>query len=191
MGGIGILLLTAVPPTRMMREETSFGERATLWGLDRHQWGFIHLTLALLVLFLLVLHLYFHWAQIKCLYRRWTNKHPVKQLLLGPLFLLTCIALLGIPCFLKPSVQYKATSGTSFHNMALDSNRRAVNVSAEHLPWPPSNAIDSNAGKGRNRKTTHHTANRKLNKPFNEYIKDKIGDSHMNRRNRKSGKAKE
>ena len=34
-------------------------------GLDRHQWGYIHLVLGYVLLGLLVLHIIFHWRQIK------------------------------------------------------------------------------------------------------------------------------
>jgi hypothetical protein len=34
------------------------------WGMDRHQWGSIHLYLSFGLLFLLVLHLIFHWKMI-------------------------------------------------------------------------------------------------------------------------------
>jgi hypothetical protein len=42
----------------------------TYWGLDRHQWGFIHLICGILLLLLLVLHIVFHWNMMVCMIRR-------------------------------------------------------------------------------------------------------------------------
>lgn len=105
MGGLGILLLTAVPPTRILRDSGIADNRVLLWGLDRHQWGYIHLMVALIFMALLLAHIYFHWPQISCLFRRWTKSKPTKRFVLGPIFILTCLLLLGIPCLLKPALQ--------------------------------------------------------------------------------------
>jgi len=105
MGGLGILLLTAVPPTRLLRDSGIADQRVLLWGLDRHQWGFIHLMLALLFMVLLLAHIYFHWPQISCLYQRWTKGNTARRVVTGPLFILLCLLLLGIPCLLKPTLQ--------------------------------------------------------------------------------------
>lgn len=189
MGGVGILLLTAVPPTRIMREETIFSERAILWGLDRHQWGFIHLTLALLVLFLLFLHVYFHWQQIKCLYRRWTDRHPVKQFVLGPLFLLTCIALLGIPCFLKPSAPYPGASKPSLLNPEGSYSNEGVDASAE--PWQGNSNKPSQPSRNKKKDTatTYHSEQREPGTPYNGYKNEEKPRRHLNRKKRKLEKS--
>ncbi len=42
----------------------------TFWGLDRHQWGAIHLWVAVALVVLLVLHIILHWKMIICLYKK-------------------------------------------------------------------------------------------------------------------------
>ena len=39
----------------------------TFWGLDRHEWGRIHLIVAIILIVFLVLHIIFHWKIIICL----------------------------------------------------------------------------------------------------------------------------
>lgn len=42
----------------------------SFWGLDRHEWGTIHLWIAIALIVLLVLHIILHWSMIICLYKR-------------------------------------------------------------------------------------------------------------------------
>ena len=43
-----------------------YGENVELsvWGMDRHEWGLIHLIVGAVLMVLLVLHLYLHWKQV-------------------------------------------------------------------------------------------------------------------------------
>ncbi len=40
------------------------------WGLDRHEWGAIHLWIAIALVALLILHIILHWSMIICLYKK-------------------------------------------------------------------------------------------------------------------------
>jgi len=42
----------------------------TYMGLDRHQWGNIHLWIAIALVAFLVLHIILHWNMIVCLYKK-------------------------------------------------------------------------------------------------------------------------
>lgn len=42
----------------------------SFWGLDRHEWGTIHLWIAIVLIVLLVLHIILHWKMIICLYKK-------------------------------------------------------------------------------------------------------------------------
>ncbi|MBF0142486.1 MAG: DUF4405 domain-containing protein [Magnetococcales bacterium] len=52
----GVLMRQVLPP--------GGGRFATLWGLNRHQWGDMHFWIALPFLLLLVIHLSLHWRWI-------------------------------------------------------------------------------------------------------------------------------
>jgi len=64
IGGIGFLMKYTLPLGRELI--LKFGENSKLFflGLDRHQWGTIHLTAAYVLIALLVLHIIFHWKAI-------------------------------------------------------------------------------------------------------------------------------
>lgn len=70
IGGIGFLIKYTLPPGR--ERILKYGENTELFflGLDRHQWGTIHLTAAYVIIGLLVLHVVFHWGTIKVLVRK-------------------------------------------------------------------------------------------------------------------------
>lgn len=42
----------------------------SFWGLDRHEWGTIHLWIAIALVVLLFLHIILHWKMIICLYKK-------------------------------------------------------------------------------------------------------------------------
>lgn len=52
----GVLLRWVLPP--------GSGQRALLWGLDRHQWGDIHWWLAIALVGMALLHVALHWRWI-------------------------------------------------------------------------------------------------------------------------------
>jgi hypothetical protein len=67
IAGIGFLIKYTLPPGR--ERILKYGENKDLvfLGLDRHQWGSIHLVVAFVMLGLLVLHIFLHWKTILCL----------------------------------------------------------------------------------------------------------------------------
>jgi hypothetical protein len=40
-----------------------------LWGMSRHEWGTIHFYLALLFVFLMIVHIILHWGWIKTYFK--------------------------------------------------------------------------------------------------------------------------
>jgi hypothetical protein len=40
-----------------------------LWSMTRHEWGYIHFCLALVFLYLMVLHIVLHWSWIKSYFK--------------------------------------------------------------------------------------------------------------------------
>lgn len=69
LSGIGLMLKLVLPPGRERTLQGGAGRSTLFWGLDRHQWGDIHLILALILIGLLVLHILFHWSCIVSMIR--------------------------------------------------------------------------------------------------------------------------
>jgi len=62
MAGIGVLIKYVLVSGKNIN--------LLFWGLDRHEWGTIHLIVSLTFMLLLVLHIVFHWKMITCLIKR-------------------------------------------------------------------------------------------------------------------------
>ncbi len=54
----GVLMHFVLPP--------GSGHYSTVWGLDRHEWGGLHLWIAIVFFSVLALHLVLHWRWIVC-----------------------------------------------------------------------------------------------------------------------------
>ena len=69
IAGLGILIKFILIPGK--DRWAVYGRQVDLefWGLDRHEWGSIHLLLAVLVLILLIFHIILHWNAIICIYK--------------------------------------------------------------------------------------------------------------------------
>jgi polyferredoxin len=89
------------------RESTiKYGRRVDLsfLGLDRHDWGAIHLYLGFLLLALLVLHIVLHWNMIPGLYARLVAPSRQRWQIAFVYVLLTA-ALLLFPFLISPEVK--------------------------------------------------------------------------------------
>lgn len=70
IAGIGLLIKYVLIPGENRNLLYSDDINLLFWGLDRHEWGTIHLIISLVFIFFLVLHIVFHWKIILCLLRR-------------------------------------------------------------------------------------------------------------------------
>ncbi len=70
LGVIGFIIRYSLISGTERWEKYGQNVELTSFGLDRHQWGFIHLILGVLLAVLLVLHLYFHWSLIIALLKK-------------------------------------------------------------------------------------------------------------------------
>lgn len=102
--GIGLLIKYVLVPGTIRNE--LYGKNTELFflNLDRHQWGSIHLVLGFIMLFLLILHIYFHWNMIVCIFRNMVQSKKNRIILTGSLVLITVILAL-MPLFIKPEVR--------------------------------------------------------------------------------------
>lgn len=85
----GILLYYLLPP--------GSGRWAQLWEMNRHQWGEIHLWLALLFFALMALHLFTHWHFILALFKGRAREGVRLHTALGLLGLLAVLLLAAAP----------------------------------------------------------------------------------------------
>lgn len=95
LAGIGWLMKYTLPPGR--ERILKYGENRELFflGWDRHQWGTVHLVVALVMLGLLALHIVFHWKTILCMARNAVPSCSLRLALTGGVVLASAVLFLA------------------------------------------------------------------------------------------------
>lgn len=99
----GILLYYLLPP--------GSGRWAQLWEMDRHEWGELHLWLAVLFFLLMALHLLTHWRFILALFKGHIKEGERLRTALGVLGLLAVLLLAAAPLLSPVEIQADAAAG--------------------------------------------------------------------------------
>ena len=104
IAGLGFLMKYVLLPGR--ESTIKYGRRVelALFGLDRHDWGAIHLYLGFLLLALLVLHIVLHWNMIPGLFARLVVNSRERWKIAG-VYVALAAALLLFPFLISPEVK--------------------------------------------------------------------------------------
>ncbi len=104
IAGLGFLMKYVLLPGR--EAALTYGRRVDLFlfGLDRHDWGTIHLYLGFLFLALLALHLVLHWHMIPGLFARLVPDSR-KRAFIAWVYAALAAALLLFPFFIGPELK--------------------------------------------------------------------------------------
>ncbi len=130
----GVLLRYLLPP--------GSGRFATIWGLDRHQWGTVHFWVSVLFFGILALHLLLHWRWIIGFLKGRVKDGSVLRLGLGLVGALTLIAFAAAP--LIAPIEISGISGKQLHalnngiltirgNMTLMELEQSTGVPVDYL----------------------------------------------------------
>jgi len=101
--GIGLLIKYVLVAGYLRWEIYGRNVEMFFWGLDRHQWGTIHLVIGIVFLALLVLHVVLHWPMIICVYSKLIPNRFARWITALILIIMT-IFLLAFSYFVKPEV---------------------------------------------------------------------------------------
>jgi hypothetical protein len=104
IAGLGFLMEYVLLPGRESTIKYGRSVEISLLGLDRHDWGAIHLYLGFLLLALLVLHIVLHWNMIPGLFARLVTPSRQRWQIASVYVLLTA-ALLLFPFLISPEVK--------------------------------------------------------------------------------------
>jgi len=123
--GIGSLIKYVLVPGYLRWEIYGRNVEMFFWGLDRHQWGTIHLVIGIVFLALLVLHVVLHWSMIICIYSKLIPNRFARWITALILIFVT-IFLFAFPYFVKPEVYEQGRGkGRSWrqHNISADAKQ--------------------------------------------------------------------
>lgn len=112
--GIGFLIKYVLVPG--FERNKLYGSDVELYyfGIDRHQWGTIHLYLGFVLLFLLLLHIVFHWKQIISLFKTIVFSR-VRRIILSSLLVIFIIVFGILPLFITPEAKERVTHNAHYH----------------------------------------------------------------------------
>lgn len=94
LAGIGLMIKYVLPSGREKILRSGINYNQSFWGLDRHQWGDVHLLLAVVLIALLVLHIALHWSCVLTMVRCRITSDRIRRALWTAVALLTLFLLL-------------------------------------------------------------------------------------------------
>ena len=109
IAGIGFMIKYVLVPGFKRNEIYGKDLELYFWGLERHQWGTIHLILSFTMLFFLLLHIILHWKMIQYIYKKMISNKIVRISLAISLFVVSAIFGIG-PLFIKPEINTVASN---------------------------------------------------------------------------------
>ncbi len=74
-----------------------------MFGLDRHQWGKIHLIIGLVLIALLILHIVLHWKCVVSVYHKIIKRKYISTII-AVLFTVICALFIFFPFLIKPNI---------------------------------------------------------------------------------------
>jgi len=139
MAGMGFLIKYVLVPGFKRNALYGLDVELYFWGLDRHQWGCIHLYISFVFLFLMLLHIILHWKMIVCIFRKMVPRKAARigiAVCIGVISLVFAIAPLLVSPDIAP-LQTKNThsrNGGRFWNDALTEVHDSLPLVYELLP---------------------------------------------------------
>ncbi|WP_372752587.1 DUF4405 domain-containing protein [Mariniflexile sp.] len=118
-GIIGIGFLIEFTLISGQKRKLLFGENVELYfmGMNRHEWGSIHLILGYIIIGLLFVHIFLHWNIVKSVYKKIIHR-PLLNKLIGFFFAFICLVLILLPLFIKPEI--KTTKNGSHEKFKIE-----------------------------------------------------------------------
>ena len=103
IASIGFLIKFTLIPGKESWEIYGKNVDLLLFGMDRHQWGTVHLYIGFVLLGLLILHIYLHWKMIVGLYYKLITSPEIRKISLL-IFMVVFIFLIVFPFVVNPNV---------------------------------------------------------------------------------------
>lgn len=110
MASSGILMKYVLLPGSQRQDKFGRNVDLFLFGMDRHEWGTIHLVAGLVLLSLLAVHIALHWKEITGVFSRWFRSLGQRKVLTW-IFLIICALILALPLILNPTVVERGQGG--------------------------------------------------------------------------------
>ena len=104
IAGLALLMKFILIPGKDRLAKYGRGVDLSLLGMDRHEWGTIHLAIGLALLGLLTLHIILHWKAITGLFQKLVDNQKARWII-APTFAVVSLLLLVVPLAVRPDIQ--------------------------------------------------------------------------------------
>ncbi len=101
--GIGFLIKYVLIPGSERWEKYGQNVELSIWGMDRHEWAYIHLVIGFVILGLVLLHIVLHWNMVMSVYHRLFKKKAIYSVL-SLAFIMIGIIIMVAPFFMKAQI---------------------------------------------------------------------------------------
>ncbi|GJQ23140.1 MAG: hypothetical protein HBSAPP01_09300 [Candidatus Brocadia sapporoensis] len=113
MTGIGLLMKFVLLPGKDTWAVYGRKVELFLFGMERHQWGTIHLIIAFIFLGFLALHILLHWKMVLSLYSRLIVSKKARRII-AIVIVIAGLFFVIFPFIVKPEVQEPEHKGRRF-----------------------------------------------------------------------------
>ncbi|OQY97947.1 MAG: DUF4405 domain-containing protein [Candidatus Brocadia sp.] len=113
MTGIGILMKFVLLPGKDTWAVYGRKVELFLFGMDRHQWGTIHMIIAFVFLGLAALHVVLHWKMIVSFYPRLIGNKTARRII-AVMLVIVALFFVTFPLVVKPEVQEPEHKGRNY-----------------------------------------------------------------------------
>lgn len=137
--GIGLLIKYTLVSGQERWAKYGDNVEMLMFGLDRHQWGKIHLIIGFVLIALLILHIILHWKCIVSVYHKLIQRKYISTII-AVLFAVICALFIFFPFLIKPNITSfeHGRGGQEMHsninsNNNMDSNRHNNKIATENI----------------------------------------------------------
>ena len=136
LAGVGFLIKYVLLPGFERNEKYGRDVELYFLGVDRHQWGTIHLIISFALLFLLLWHIVLHWKMIKSIYKKLIPGKKLRNIL-GYSFIAISLIFAVVPFFIYPEIgepvlHYRNSLNRQGNNQIYESNNKQIEESDNH-----------------------------------------------------------
>lgn len=135
IAGLGLLIKYTLVPGYKRNE--IYGRDVDLYfmGLDRHEWGAVHLILSFIFICLLILHIVLHWKTIICLFEKYIERKAIRYYTVSILVVFTSVFVL-FSFIIKPEIVELKNNENRYHSNSPDFNLNIEETLKESLKEP-------------------------------------------------------
>lgn len=133
IAGIGFLIKYTLIPGQQRWIVYNDNVELYMLGMDRHEWGTIHLILGYVLLGLLVIHIIYHMKAISGVYNQIFQRKLIRKLIFI-LFITICVLFFIVPFLIHPTIsklEYGKGRLNVSSNNNLDREGRAISEKGE------------------------------------------------------------